>query len=228
MAVITITGQFGAGEDQLAARIVEKTGYLHVNRGIFEKVLKEYGIVNFKELLDKPLHFMDRLAGEKKSTSDLLNKMYLLFAKKNNIVLHSRRAFVVLESFVNVLNVFVKAPESARVRNLVGWENIGERSAADKIEQQEDIRRGVIESYYKKKWDSVSPWTLVLNTHKLGLDLCEKIILEANLQISKFDDVYGWQDGFPSIDTIETDSILERAVKKVMENEAVPEPRKET
>jgi hypothetical protein len=134
---------------------------------------------------------------------------------------------VVLESFVNVLNVFVKAPVGARVRNLVDWENIGERSAADKIEQQEDIRRGIIESYYKKKWDSVSPWTLVLNTHKLGLDLSEKIILEANLQISKYDDVYGWQDGFPSIDTIETDSILERAVKKVMENEAVLEPRKE-
>lgn len=221
MAVITVTGQFGAGGDQLAAGIVEKTGYLHVNRRTFEKVLKEYGIVNFKELLDAPLHFLDRLAGEKKSTSDLLNKMYLLFAKGNNVVLNSRRAFLVLESFVNVLNVFVKAPITERVQNLMDWESVSERSATEKIEQQEAIRRGIIESYYKKQWDSVSPWTLVVDTHKLGLDLSEKIILEANSQISKFDDVYGWQDGFPSIDTIETDPVLERAVKKVMENDMV-------
>lgn len=226
MAVITITGQLGAGGNQLSARIAKNTGYMHVDRSIFEKVLKEYGIVNFKELLDTPLHFFDRLAGEKKSTSDLLNKMYLLFAKRNNIVLHSRRAFLVLESFVNVLNVFVKAPLTVRIQNLMDWENIGERSATEEIEQREAVRRGVIESYYKKQWDSVSPWTLVVNTHKLGLDLSEKIILEANSQISKFDNVYGWQDGFPSIDTIETDPILERAVKKVMENDLILEPGK--
>lgn len=226
MAVITITGQFGAGENQLAARIVEKTGYLHVDRRIYEKVLKEYGIVNFKELLDKPLHFFDRLADDKKSTSDLLNKMYLLFAKGNNIVLHSRRAFLVLESFVNVLNVFLKAPKSARIQNLMSWEKISERSAAEKIEQQEAIRRGIIESYYKKKWDSVSPWTLVLNTQKLGLDLSEKFILEANAKISELDDIYGWQDGFPSIDTIETDPILEKAVNKAMETEIFQEQGK--
>ena len=228
MAVITITGQFGAGESQLAAKIAEKTGYQYVDREIFEEVLKEYGIVNFKELLDTPLHFLDRLAGEKRSTTDLLNKMYLLFAKGNNIVLHSRRAFVVLESFVNVLNIFLKAPKSIRIQNLTSWEQIGERSAAERIEQEEQIRRKIIESYYRKKWDSFAPWTLVLNTHKLGFDLSEKFILEANSRVARFDDAYGWQDGFPSIDTIETDPILERAVNKILDNKQVLVQGKET
>ena len=214
MAVITITGQMGAGEDHFARNIAEKLGYQYVDRTIFEEVLKEYGIVNFKELLDTPLHFLDRLAGEKRNTTDLLNKMYLIFAKANNIVLHSRRAFLVLESFVNVLNVFLKAPKPIRIQNLMSWEQIGERSATEKIQKEEHTRKKIIESFYKKKWDSLSPWTLVLNTHKLGFELCEKFILEANSRVATCDDVCGWQDGFPSIDTIEVDPILEKAVNK--------------
>jgi cytidylate kinase len=216
MAVITITGQLGASEDNFAPKLAEKMSYQYVDRRIFEEVLKEYGIVNFKEMLDTPPHFLDRLAGEKRNTADLLNKMYLLFAKRNHIILHSRRAFLVLDSFVNVLSVFLKAPKTIRIQNLMTWEQIGERSAAEKIEEEEHTREKIIESFYKKKWDSFLPWTLILNTHKIGFDLCEKFILEANSRISMSDDVFGWQDGFPSIDTIEIDPILEQAVNKVL------------
>jgi cytidylate kinase len=227
MAVITITGQMGAVEDHFARNIAEKIDYQYVGRTIFEEVLKEYGIVNFKEMLDTPPNFLDRLAGEKRNTADLLNKMYLIFAKANNIVLHSRRAFLVLESFVNVLNVFLKAPKPIRIQNLMSWEQIGERSAMEKIQKEEHTRKKIIESFYKKKEDSISPWTLVLNTHKLGFELCEKFILEANSRVAVCDDVCGWQDGFPSIDTIEVDPILEKAVNKVLVDTQTLAPGKE-
>jgi cytidylate kinase len=227
MAVITITGQLGAGEDNFAPNLAEKMGYQYVDRTIFEEVLKEYGIVNFKEMLDTPPNFLDRLAGEKRNTADLLNKMYLIFAKANNIVLHSRRAFLVLESFVNILNVFLKAPEPIRIQNLMSWEQIGERSAMEKIQKEENTRKKIIESFYKRKEDSISPWTLVLNTHKLGFELCEKFIVEANSRVAACDDVCGWQDGFPSIDTIEVDPILEKAVNKVLVDTQTLAPGKE-
>jgi cytidylate kinase len=167
------------------------------------------------------------LAGEKRNTADLLNKMHLIFAKGNNIVLQSRRAFLVLESFVNVLNIFLKAPKPIRIQNLMSWEQIGERSATEKIQEEEHTRKKIIESFYKKKWDSFLPWTLVLNTHKLGFELCEKFILEANSRVAMCDDVCGWQDGFPSIDTIEIDPILERAVNKVLIDNQTLAPGKE-
>ena len=144
------------------------------------------------------------------------NAQNLGFAKGNNIVLQSRRAFLVLESFVNVLNVFLKAPNPIRIQNLMSWEQIGERSAAEKIKKEEHTRKKIIESFYKKKWDSFKPWTLVLNTHKLGFELCEQFVIQANSRVATCDDVCGWQDGFPSIDTIEVDPILEKAVNKVL------------
>jgi cytidylate kinase len=218
MSVIAISGQVGAGEHIVARRVAKELGYKFVDRGVFEEVLKEYGIVDLKDLLDSPLQFLDRLAGEKRDTADLLNRMYLLFAKMNNIVINSRRAFIVLDPFINVLNVFLKAPRTVRVQNLMSWEGIGERSATDYISKEERLRNKIIETFYKKKWDSILPWTLVLNTHKLGFELANKFIIEANAKISKYDDMLGWQDGIPSIDTIETDPILEKAVNKIMPN----------
>ncbi len=216
MSVITISGQVGSGDNRLARSVAEKLGYLLVDRAVYEEVLKEYGIVDFDQLLDTPMHFLDRFAGEKRDTADLLNKMYLLFAKRNNIVLHSRRAFLVLSPFINVVNVFLKAPLSFRVQNLMESEKIGERSAEERIRREEKNRERIIDSFYKKRWDSIEPWTLVINTHKLGIDLAEKMILDANARVSECDEVCGWQDGFPGLDTIEADPILGKAVKKVL------------
>ena len=216
MAVITISGQVGSGENRLADQVSKKLGYRLVDRAVFEEVLKEYGIVDFKQLLDTPLHFLDQLAGEKRNTADLLNRMYLLFAKKNNIVLQSRRAFLVLDAFVNVVNVFLKAPLNFRIQNLMETEKIGERSAADRITREEKNREKIIESFYKRKVDSLAPWTLVIDTHKLGLDLAEKMIFDSIARASECDDICGWQNGFPTIDTIEPDPIMEKAVEKVL------------
>lgn len=227
MAVITITGLVGTGEKRLAKKIADNLGYIYANRSIFAEVLKEYGIVDSKELLDMPLHFFSPLAGELRNTADLLNKMYLVFAKRNNVVLHSRRAFVVLDSFASVLSVFLKAPRINRTQNLMTWEDISERAAVEKIEKEERTRKKIIGSYYKKEWDSLLPWTLVLNTHKLGLELCEKFIIESHAQVATLDDVFGWQDGFPSLDTIEVDPILEKAVNKVLADRQTWAPIKE-
>ena len=227
MAVITIAGQLGAGGEQLALRLSQKLDYYYVDRKTFENVLKEYGIVDCCELLDQPLHFLDRFAGEKRDTADLLNKMYLIFAKQNNIILYSRRAYLVLESFVNVCNVFIKAPRATRIQNLMTWEEIGQRSATEKVQEEAQARKSIIESFYKKRWDSFSPWTLVLDTHKLGLELAERCILEANTRVAECDEVCGWQDGFPSIDTIEVDPILEKAVHKMMIDNRTSVPGKE-
>lgn len=226
MAVITITGLLGTGQEQLARTIAEKTGYQYFDRSIIEDVLKEYGIVDSREVLDRPLHFLDTMSKEKRDTADLLNKMYLIFARRNNVVIHSRRANLVLEPFVNVLNVILKAPRVARIQNLVSRESIEEAKAVKEIDAEGVTRKKIIESFYKKEWDSFFPWGLVLDTHKLGLELCEKLILEACSRMKAFDEVYGWHDGFPSVDTIEVDPVLEKTVNKVLFEREASSPAK--
>jgi cytidylate kinase len=222
MAVITVAEEFGAGAHVLSERLAKELGYRLVDRSVFEEVLKEYGIVNFKEILDMPPRIFDSRAKEKRSAADILNSIYLLFAKKNNVVIHSRRAFFVLEPFINVMNVFLKAPMSYRVQNVMEWKQIDETAAVAAIKSEEETRKKIIESFYDKRWDSLELWDLVINTHLLGLDLARKVIVEASTGVAKYDELFGWQDGLPTIDTIEVDPIMESVVERIsVENQVV-------
>jgi cytidylate kinase len=216
MSVITITGQVGAGEDVLAEKTAEALGYKLVERPLFEEILKEYGIVEYDKLLDSPPHFFDGLSDQRSSVNDLLNGIYLFFAKQNKCVIMSRRAFLVLEPFINAINVFVKAPLSVRIDNIMRDEQIGEKEAAEKIREEEKIRRSIIEGFHNKSWESLELWSLIADSKKFGIERVADMIIEANREVAKSDELFGWQDGMPTTDTIEIDPVLETTIGRVL------------
>lgn len=215
MSVITISGRVGAGEDIIGEQVAEALGYRLIGRTMILEVLKQYGIVDHEKILDTPPYLFDGLVDEKRSANDLLNSLYLLLAKRNNVVLVSRRAFLSLEPFLNVFSVFLQGPEVVRRRNIMEWKSVNEKKAAQTIRKEEESRRGIIESFHNRKWDSMQPWTLVVDTNKLGLEYVVKMIVGANTEVAKADELFGWQDGIPTTDTIETDPAMESAVDRV-------------
>jgi cytidylate kinase len=216
MAVLTITGQVGAGDRYLGEKIGRALEYKIVDRKVMEEVLKNYGIVEFEELFDSPPGIMARFNRQRQEAIDLLNKIYLSFAKKDNIVLISRRAFVALEPFVNVLNVLLTAPLSFRARKLAEWDGLDEQHALRVVDEIEQVRTRSIEVFSKRKWDLVHPYTLVINTYKIGFEIAEKWIIEAIQHLSHSVQQTGWQDGFPTIETIETDPVLENIINQLL------------
>jgi cytidylate kinase len=228
MAVITLAGQVGTGEKKLGIRVAKALNYKIVSRQVFEQVLKEYGIVRFEEILDSPPNFLDRYYGERHDAVDLLNKMYLIFAKMNNVVIVSRRAYIILRPFINVLNVFLKAPSAFRIRNFAEQHRLESKKAEDEVKSREKVRRKFIQSFYNQRWDSFHFISLVINVHKIGFDLAEKFIIEASKKLCTYDNQVGWQDGFPTIETIEIDTILEEAVNKVLSEEKIKISNNET
>ena len=217
MSVITITGQVGAGEDELARKTAEALHYELLERPLFEEILKEYGVVEYDKLLDSPPHFFDGLIDQKQSVNDLLNSIYLFFAKRNNCVIVSRRAFLVLDPFINVINVFVKAPLSVRIDTVMQQEKVDNKAALDIIKDQEKIRRGIVESFHNQSWDSLELWSLIADSKKFGISRVADMIIEANREVVKSDELYGWQDGMPTTDTIEIDPVLEKTIQRVLE-----------
>jgi len=229
MSIITITGQIGTGGNILGRKVAKSLNFKVIDRTDFEQVLKEYGIVRFEEILDSSPKFFDRFYGERHDAIDLLNKMYLIFAKMDNIVIVSRRAYIILHPFINVLNVFLKAPPSFRVQHYADRYNLDCntegapdrynvecQSIEDEVKNRETVRKKFIESFYSQRWDSFNFFSLVLDVHKIGFDLAEKFVVEGSKKLSSYDNQVGWQDGFPTIETIETDPILEKAVRKVI------------
>ena len=216
MSVITIFGQVGAGDHFVAKKVAENLGYHLVDRPLIEEVLKQYGIVDYEQLLDTPSRLFDGLADDKRNANDLLNSLYLLFAQRGNVVILSRRAFISLEPFINVFTVFLKAAKSERIKYIMREMSMDARAAEEYIAKEEEKSRGIVESIYNRKWDSMKPWTLIVDTHKLGLEKVITMITDANSKIAEADGYFGWEDGIPTTDTIETDPIMEKAVDALM------------
>ncbi|MFN2311904.1 MAG: hypothetical protein ABR590_07590, partial [Spirochaetia bacterium] len=59
-------------------------------------------------------------------------------------------------------------------------------------------------------------WTLMADTHKLGIEGVIAMITKANSKIIEADEYFGWQDGIPTTDTIETDPVMEKTVDELM------------
>ena len=218
MSVVTISGQVGSGYPDFGKRLAKTIGYKLVDRDVFETVLIEYGFVDIEELLDTPPSIFERLGGDRHEAIALLNNMYHCFAKQDNLVIVSRRAYLVLHKYINVLNVFLESPLEERIQNVMKIRQVDEGEAEKIVRYNENVRIKLIESFYHEKWDSFLPFSLVVNTHKIGLDLTENIIVEAASKLGTQDHHIKMQEkkAYSSIHNIKTDPVLEDAVKKVL------------
>lgn len=218
MSVVTISGQVGSGYPDFGKRLAKTIGYKLVDRDVFRTVLIEYGFVDTEELLDTPPSIFERLGGDRHEAIALLNTMYHCFAKQDNLVIVSRRAYLVLHKYINVLNVFLESPLEERIRNVMKIRQVDEGDAEKIVRYNERVRIKLIESFYDEKWDSFLPFSLVVNTHKIGLDLTEKIIVEAASKLGTHDHHKKMQEkeAYLSIHDIETDPVLEDTIKKVL------------
>lgn len=218
MSVVTISGQVGSGYPDFSERLAKTIGYKLVDRDVFKTVLIEYGFVDTEELLDTPPSIFERLGGDRHKAIALLNNMYHCFAKQDNLVIASRRAYLLLHKYINVLNVFLESPLEERIQNVMKIRQVDEGDAEKIVRYNERVRIKLIESFYDEKWDSFLPFSLVVNTHKIGLDLTENIIVEAASKLGILDHHRKMQKkkAYASIHDIETDPVLEDVVKKVL------------
>lgn len=221
MSVVTIAGQAGSGSAEFGERLAKSIGYKLVNRGVFTTVLKEYGIVNTEKLLDTPPSLFERFekfGKERQEAINLLNKIYLCFAKQGNVVIVSEKAYLVLHSYINVLNVFLESPLEDRIKNVVINNHVSREEAEKIVLRGENVRIKFIESFYHNKWDSFLPFSLVVNTHTIGLDLTEKIVKEAATRLGTYGHhVKLREEGeYSYTDEIEVDPVLESFIKQLL------------
>lgn len=221
MSVVTIAGQAGSGYAEFGEKLATSMGYKLVDRDVFITVLKEYGIVDTEGLLDTPPSIFERfekLGTERQEAIHLLNKIYLAFAKQGNVVIVSERAYLVLHNYVNVLNVFLESPLEDRIKNVILNNHVSQQEAEKIVLHSENVRIKLIESFYHDKWDSFLPFSLVVNTHSVGLDLTENIVKEAATRLGTYDHHLKLQEegGYSCTDDIEVDPVMESFIEQIM------------
>lgn len=192
--IITISREFGSGGRFIGEEVAKKLGIKYYDKDIISQIAERSGfsqeyIRQNAELSPKNGLFAYALTGRDitgKSVEDMVyevqRKVILEIAENDSCVIIGRNADYILKDRTDVINVFIHADISEKVKRICRLYNVTEAEAL-KMTADIDKRRMTNYRYYTdQKWGMARNYTLTLNSSQLGYDMCEKIIMECAQQ----------------------------------------------
>lgn len=99
-------------------------------------------------------------------------------AREGSCVFVGRCADYVLRDFVNTVNIFISAPMSFRIEQIMNKQHLDPEAARKFIEQKESKRAAYYNYYTGKKWGAAESYDLCIDTSILGIMETEKLIAD--------------------------------------------------
>ena len=186
--VITISRQFGSMGRSIAKELSENLGIEFLDRDIVEATAKRMGlpvsVISDEEESMKSTFFRRQypLGMGMSSLKDEIfytqKNIILDFAAKGACIIVGRCADYILEDIPNHLNVFVYAPEEARLKNCV--ENLQmDPQTAKKMMRDVDAARNRYHKAYIPGWQSVFDHKdLMIDSSRFGIGGTAKILAD--------------------------------------------------
>jgi len=181
MSLITITGCIGCGGMTVARNVAQK---LNIDLYDDQKLQEEAGKIGIhpeilKELDEKEPGFFTRLFSSKPDIYlDLMESVIYQVARKGEGVILGHGAPFLLRDFSCALHVLIRASESFRITHLMDQQGLSRESAEKMIEKSDHERKGFMRFAFRKNWDDLSLYDLVLNREKLSAESASILIIE--------------------------------------------------
>lgn len=217
MSVITISREVGSGGDSIAQELAKALNYRLVDKAMLEKILKQFGFVQFAQDYEAAASYWDRMDGSRLDMVTTMNRVLQATASLGNVIMLGRGSFAVLGEYSNVLNVRLQAPFAARVERIMAERKLTDLATAEKIVKESDqVRASFIQSWYGLRWDVASYFNLVIDTSIVSDDTAVEWILRAREGAEKSTAEYKRSLGSLVVD----DAVVLRAVREMFENNA--------
>ena len=180
MSVITISREFGSQGDYIAQKVAQALGYHLVDKTTMEKVLIQYGFVEFEQEYDTARGFWARFDARTTQMVDMLNRTIRAVGRHGNVVILGRGGFAVLGGYTDVLNVRLQASLPIRVARVMTQQNIAEPDRAEALVKENDkVQAAFLESFYNVRWDTASAFDLVVDTGRVSPELTAGWLIDA-------------------------------------------------
>lgn len=189
--IISISRQFGSGGHEIAVKTAGRLG-LKVYERELVRLACEYGelpetsVTDSDEKATNPYLFQTVHEGNYhvlrgKSTSEVLFALQSheirRIAKREECVFVGRCAdFVLKDKDVQLLRVFVSAPEEQRIRRKMIQENLTLNQASKLVHKMDKQRKKYYESYTGMIWGDPSHYDLCIDTSKYTLEQAAEMI----------------------------------------------------
>lgn len=187
--IITIGRQYGSAGREIGRKLAAELGIKLYDKEMLDRAAKESGICQelFENHDEKPTSsFLYSLVMETYSmgySSSVFNDMPLnhkvflaqfdaikKIADEGPCILVGRCADYALESYSNVMSVFIHADMDARIRRIARIYDLTDAKARDLIQKTDKQRSSYYNYYTNKKWGEIGSYHFSLSSSELGID----------------------------------------------------------
>lgn len=193
--IITIERSYASGGNEIGKKLAQALGYKLYNRNILIEAASNLGtppmyIENLEETPSGSFIFnlsktsLGGNAGEKslpmadqlyKEEKNIIEKA----AEEGGCVIIGRAAGYILKDRADCLRVFIHAEKEKRIQRAIELEGISPAEAENTLKKFDKRRNGFYNSVTNWKWGDPNYFELCLDSGKLGMDLCIKLLKEA-------------------------------------------------
>lgn len=195
--IITIGREFGSAGREIGYKVAKEFGIKLYDKEMLARAAKESGICEeiFESHDEKPTSsflyslVMDTYSmgysGNTYTDMPINHKVFLAqfdaikkIADEGPCILVGRCADYALESYKNVVSVFIHADLDARIRRIARIYNLTDAKAKDMILKTDKKRAGYYNYYTNKKWSDSKSYELCLTSSELGIDRTANAIID--------------------------------------------------
>jgi cytidylate kinase len=181
MAIITISRQLGSLGREVAQGAAEKFHYEYVDKEKVAEALAQYGLlapdVDMFDEKKPSLWYSFQL--QRKKFLHSLEAVIYDFARKGNVVIVGRGGQVLLKDLRGVLHVRIIAPLDVRIKRILELAGGDEKRANRILNRSDRDSSGFLRSFFDVDWEQQSLYDLIINTEKLSVETCLKMIGES-------------------------------------------------
>ena len=195
--IITIGREYGSAGREIGYKVAEAFGIKLYDKEMLARAAKESGICEeiFETHDEKPTNsflyslVMDTYSmgysGNTYTDMPINHKVFLAqfdaikkIADEGPCILVGRCADYALESYKNVVSVFIHADMNARIRRIARIYDLTDANAKDLIIKTDKKRSSYYNYYTNKKWSDAESYELCLTSSELGIEGTAKAIID--------------------------------------------------
>ena len=186
MAVITISGEYGINDGEIAKEAARRLGYEYIDKHLVAEIAKKLNISEheaeafIKASSGRLLRFVDRytctlvqkvvdrshgcLDDDKYyvTTKKLVEDIY----KEGNAIILGWGGQCILRGKSNTLHVRLIKNEEAKIKTVMQDQNVDEKTAKKIIEKEESEMREYIKQFFHEDWNDARLYDLVIDMGK--------------------------------------------------------------
>lgn len=193
--VIAIERQYASGGNEIGRKLAEILGYKLYDRNLLTEAARALGMSSmYIEGLEETHSggFLFNLSKTKlggSSNEKALSMSDKLFLEEKRIIEEAasqggcvfvgRAAGYILKERSDCLNVFIHSETEKRIERAIEREGIGLLEVESVLKKNDKRRSGFYNSVTSWEWGNPSFFEICLDSGKLGIDLCVKLLAEA-------------------------------------------------